>query len=242
MAKTASREKKDRGRHWQRAATRASILEAARRLIARVGTDNLSLTAVAREADFAPTTVFAYYANKNDLFLSVLAADLANFARTMREYGGPEEREISPEDEFVAPHEAGAMAAPMAPETYPAGVTEDAPRLRLVETQQFDPDIDAAAGEAPDWASQEEIATLLRDELARDAEPLPDQPRLPRRAASYSRVRRHPARTGGTESCHRKTRNTSGRPVARAAPARVGARTDRAGSAGRRKKPRSLQP
>jgi TPR repeat protein/AcrR family transcriptional regulator len=164
MAKTLSQDKKDRSRPWQRAATRAAILDAARKLIERVGTDHLSLTAVAREADFAPATVFAYFANKNDLFLSVLAGDLANFARTMRREG-PVDEETA--EEIVAVPEDAAVAEPFA-----ARAGEDAPRLRLVEAAQFDPDLEAEAGEPTDWASQEEIATLLRDELSRPV----DQP------------------------------------------------------------------
>src|SRR5579871_3198217 len=83
MAKTASTDGKDRSRPWQRAATRAAILAAARRLTDRLKADELSLTAVAREAGFAPATVFAYFANKNHLFVATVTEDIANFARSL---------------------------------------------------------------------------------------------------------------------------------------------------------------
>ncbi len=109
MGKTASNEKRDRSRPWQRAATRAAILAAARRLIARAGIDNLSLTAVAREAQFAPATVFAYFSKKDDLFLSVLADDLATFARTMQHASeATEENGATVLQELSLPAETGS--------------------------------------------------------------------------------------------------------------------------------------
>lgn len=124
MTKPVSREKKDRSRPWQRAATRAAILAAARRLIERVGMESLSLTAVAREADFAPATVFAYFANKNDLFLSVLADDLARFAHSMR-HGGAFAADMASEPETAA-------VSPSRPDQRPPR-TPSPGRLRLVE-------------------------------------------------------------------------------------------------------------
>ena len=81
MAKTEKKEKKDRSRPWQKAATRSAILSAARRLVERAGADSLTLSAVGREAGVAPTTVFAYFANKSELFLGIVTDDLADFAR-----------------------------------------------------------------------------------------------------------------------------------------------------------------
>jgi TPR repeat protein len=161
MIKTASPEKKDRTRPWQRAATRAAIVAAARRLIERVGVDHLSLTAVAREADFAPATVFAYFANKNDLFLSVLADDLATFARTMQQ--SREESDDCGEAEDSLPVVEPAPVSGPSPATL-------AGRLRLVEKP--DGDMFDALGGTNEVASQEDIAKQLLSELA----PLPVEP------------------------------------------------------------------
>jgi TPR repeat protein len=157
MAKTASNDKKDRSRPWQRAATRAAIISAARRLIAGRGIDTLSLTSVAREADFAPATVFAYFANKNDLFGSVLADDLATFARSMQE-----SRETAGESRtagIAVPAEGSGATMAQTPTDGSA-----ANRLRLVEKPGAD--IDAFAIGPDDLASQEELATQLLHELA----------------------------------------------------------------------------
>src|SRR5512146_701632 len=71
-------------RIWQRGATRRAILDAARLVAARVGTD-FSLNTVAKEAGYSPTTIFAYFATKNDLLNAVVADDLAALARAMRD-------------------------------------------------------------------------------------------------------------------------------------------------------------
>jgi TPR repeat protein len=156
MAKTASNEKKDRGRPWQRAATRTAILAAARRLIGRTGTGNLSLTAVAREADFAPATVFAYFANKNDLFLSVLADDLATFARTMKRAHDSDDGAAND----ALPADAGAPTV----SDQSAPLTAATNRLRLVEKPEDE--IDVFALGANELESQRDIATVLLQELS----------------------------------------------------------------------------
>lgn len=119
MVTTIQQDNEFRGGAWQRASTRAAILGAARRLVDRGGLDRLSLTAVAREADFAPTTVFAYYANKSDLLLSVLADDLEKFARTMRGLGPLDPPEPVQTELNAAPETADEAHSPV--------------RLRLVD-------------------------------------------------------------------------------------------------------------
>jgi AcrR family transcriptional regulator len=69
------------------AATRGSILEAARRVAARDGARNLSLRGVAAEAGFAPAALYGYFAGKDDLLLALAAEDLGVLARAMREVG-----------------------------------------------------------------------------------------------------------------------------------------------------------
>jgi AcrR family transcriptional regulator len=72
-------------------ATRASILEAARRVAARDGARNLSLRATAAEAGFAPAALYGYFQNKNDLLLALAADDLSGLARAMRSAAGTQE-------------------------------------------------------------------------------------------------------------------------------------------------------
>lgn len=67
-----------------RDATRAGILEAARRVAAREGARNLSLRSVAAEAGFAPAALYGYFASKDDLLIALAAEDLGGLARAMR--------------------------------------------------------------------------------------------------------------------------------------------------------------
>jgi AcrR family transcriptional regulator len=69
----------------ERGATRASILQAARRVAAREGARNLSLRGVAAEAGYAPAALYGYFAGKDDLLLALAAEDLAAISRAMRE-------------------------------------------------------------------------------------------------------------------------------------------------------------
>ena len=65
-------------------ATRASILEAARRVAEREGARNLSLRAAAAEAGFAPAALYGYFRSKDELLLALAADDLSGLARAMR--------------------------------------------------------------------------------------------------------------------------------------------------------------
>jgi AcrR family transcriptional regulator len=74
-----------RERHTRtREATRAAILEAARRVAAREGARNLSLRAAAAEAGFAPAALYSYFDSKDALLLALAADDLAVISRAMR--------------------------------------------------------------------------------------------------------------------------------------------------------------
>lgn len=73
-----------KARLWQRGATRRAILDAARVVAARTGSIDFSLNTVAKEAGFSVTTIFAYFATKQDLILGVMADDLSQFATQMR--------------------------------------------------------------------------------------------------------------------------------------------------------------
>jgi AcrR family transcriptional regulator len=72
-------------RQRNHAATRASILNAARRVAARDGARDLSLRAVAAEAGYAPAALYGYFRNKDELLLALAADDLSGLARAMRE-------------------------------------------------------------------------------------------------------------------------------------------------------------
>jgi AcrR family transcriptional regulator len=65
-------------------ATRASILEAARRVAAREGARELSLRGVAAEAGFAPAALYSYFSGKDELLLALAAEDLSFISRAMR--------------------------------------------------------------------------------------------------------------------------------------------------------------
>jgi AcrR family transcriptional regulator len=69
----------------ERGATRASILQAARRVAAREGARNLSLRGVAAEAGYAPAALYGYFAGKDDLLLALASEDLAALSRAMRD-------------------------------------------------------------------------------------------------------------------------------------------------------------
>jgi AcrR family transcriptional regulator len=72
----------------EHSATRASILEAARRVAARDGARDLSLRATAAEAGFAPAALYGYFRNKDELLLALAAEDLSGLARAMRNAAG----------------------------------------------------------------------------------------------------------------------------------------------------------
>jgi|SRR6185437_514550 AcrR family transcriptional regulator len=76
-----------RRRAQEQTATRAAILEAARKVGARDGARHLSLRAVAAEAGFAPAALYGYFRNKDELLLALAADDLSLVARAMRDAG-----------------------------------------------------------------------------------------------------------------------------------------------------------
>lgn len=137
MVTTAPSEKKEKGRQWQRAATRAAILAAARRLAEKGDSERLTLTGVAREADFAPTTVFAYFASKEDLFLAVLADDLAQFAASMRA-SAQQRQSATPAQQPAAPKEPIPAISDL-PAQPPIDPNHAAVHLRVVEQAEPPP-------------------------------------------------------------------------------------------------------
>ncbi|MEY4706988.1 MAG: hypothetical protein RJB58_711 [Pseudomonadota bacterium] len=84
MAETTVRIPTQR-RQASKAASRAAILEAARRVATRDGARDLSLRGVAAEAGFAPAALYGYFRNKDELLLALAADDLTALARAMRD-------------------------------------------------------------------------------------------------------------------------------------------------------------
>jgi AcrR family transcriptional regulator len=68
----------------EKIATRADILDSARKVAARDGARNLSLRGVAAEAGFAPAALYGYFRNKDELLVALAADDLSGVAKTMR--------------------------------------------------------------------------------------------------------------------------------------------------------------
>ncbi len=81
---TGTTQERAERRAKERGATRASILDAARRVARAGGARNLSLRGVAAEAGFAPAALYGYFQNKDELLLALAAEDLSAVARAMR--------------------------------------------------------------------------------------------------------------------------------------------------------------
>ncbi len=108
----------NRGKRRSRARSfsRAEILQAARRVAARVGARKLSLRGVAAEAGFAPAALYGYFRDKNELMLALAADDLSGIAHAMREAaarqpGGQFAAAVSAALEFLANTETLAAAS-----------------------------------------------------------------------------------------------------------------------------------
>jgi AcrR family transcriptional regulator len=86
MTETISRRAERKYR--QRAANRGAIVEAARRVAAREGTNELSLRAVAAEAGYAPASVYEYFRNRAELVLALAADELGQAAKTLKDASG----------------------------------------------------------------------------------------------------------------------------------------------------------
>ena len=82
---TKPAETKSQRRAQAHAATRGSILDAARRVAARDGSREMSLRGVAAEAGFAPAALYGYFSGKDDLLLALAADDLSHLSRAMRD-------------------------------------------------------------------------------------------------------------------------------------------------------------
>src|ERR1700753_456548 len=73
------------GRLVRKGAARLAIIQAGRRVAKRDGMDQFSLSAVAAEAGFGPSTVFGHFRNKDELVAAIVAEDLAAMAALMHD-------------------------------------------------------------------------------------------------------------------------------------------------------------
>jgi AcrR family transcriptional regulator len=77
--------RKSERRTRQRAANRAAILDAARRVAAKTELGEIALRAVAAEAGYAPASVYEYFRNRAELVLALAADDLGVIARALKD-------------------------------------------------------------------------------------------------------------------------------------------------------------
>ncbi len=84
MSQPATATRRNERRAREHNATRAAILEAARRVATREGARDLSLRGVAAEAGFAPAALYGYFTGKDELLLALAADDLSSLSRAMR--------------------------------------------------------------------------------------------------------------------------------------------------------------
>ncbi len=75
---------KGRRKERERLARRQEILRAAREVFAAKGLHAATLDEIAERADFAKGTLYGYFKNKDDLFLSMLEEEIKNFGHTLR--------------------------------------------------------------------------------------------------------------------------------------------------------------
>ncbi len=126
MTKAAVLERRTQRRAQVHAATRGSILDAARRVAARDGARDLSLRGVAAEAGFAPAALYGYFAGKDELLLALAAEELTSLARAMREASTGTTQRLSAASGAAILHlrEAEALAAALTAMPAVAGAGE----------------------------------------------------------------------------------------------------------------------
>ena len=143
---------------WQHVETRAAILAAARKLLDAGGIDGLSLDAVGDATGFAHATIYAYFASRADMLVSLVCDDVCAFARSIAEsfpFSEVPEPEPTPVLPFVMPERAPEPEA-AATEPAPEPVTEPEP---VAEAQAAEPPaVDEPAAETAEVPSTEEPA------------------------------------------------------------------------------------
>lgn len=74
----------------RRRPARRAILEVARRILLRDGSDGLTPESVIKESGFSAEIVYAYFCNKDELLLSIASDELSMLARAAKENGEPD--------------------------------------------------------------------------------------------------------------------------------------------------------
>lgn len=106
-------QRKSERRTRQRAANRAAILDAARRVASKTELGEIALRAVAAEAGYAPASVYEYFRNRAELVLALAADDLGQIARALKDLpAGAEARlEGAAQTALDLVKQSGALAA-----------------------------------------------------------------------------------------------------------------------------------
>ncbi|HEX3675404.1 MAG TPA: TetR family transcriptional regulator [Rhizomicrobium sp.] len=147
---------------WQHAETRAAILGAARALLAKDDGAGLSLDAVADATNLAHATIYAYFATRQDMLVSMLCDDVAAFARTLHDTFPFSE----PPEPVTEPVPVTPLFAPVAEATpEPEPVAEETPEPEPVAEE---PPQEPATDVAPEVFSETlpETAQPSGDEIA----------------------------------------------------------------------------
>ncbi|HEY1631205.1 MAG TPA: TetR family transcriptional regulator [Rhizomicrobium sp.] len=155
---------------WQHVETRAAILAAARKLLDAGGLDSLSLDAVGDATGFAHATIYAYFASRTDMLVSMVCEDVCAFARSIAEtfpFSEVVEPEPAPVLPFVAPERAPEPEAAAEPAPEPVAEHE----LVVEEPVAQEPVAEEPAPEAVDAPSPEELVAESAPPETSSAEP-----------------------------------------------------------------------
>ncbi len=137
-----------RAKARDKSATRIAILDAARRVATRSGSDKLTLAEVATEAAMARGTVYGYFRSREELLQSVLADDLTKVAQAMSGMEFPAEAPEAPPAQTQASAQIIAMPAPVVPAAEPAAESKPATSAAAEgESEDFFKELGAVQGE-----------------------------------------------------------------------------------------------
>jgi TPR repeat protein/AcrR family transcriptional regulator len=167
MAKEALNIEGEAAPAWQHRQTRAAILAAARDLLAGDGT--LTLGAVADKTGFAPPTIYAYFASRSDLQVSILADDFVTFARSLRDDFPFSEPEVLAEEPQIAEPDPSPVLS-LVPRVDTVSEVEQGAVEAPADLQPIDP----IAAVEPEPAEEPDQATEPQFELTPALQPATD--------------------------------------------------------------------
>jgi len=172
MGTIASQEYPESDTPSEEGGARAAILGAARRVAAREGVVEMTLTSVAKEASVSAGNVYAFFTSKNDLLQAVVADDLAHLAKTMRR---SLDSRTGSETVPVPPANGSATESEHAPElTASAPGQETARRFPAVQPRREEvrPGLTEAPTPEANAATAEAIARLQEQVTKLEARPI----------------------------------------------------------------------